>query len=196
MEPIDDVIRSATAGEPAAIDALLARYLPSLQAFLRLRAGRLLLNRESTSDLAQSVCRDILENASRFRFDGEDGFRRWLFTTALRKIADRHEYWLAACRDVNRQVAPAPATSDDERLDDCRAFYTPSRQAIAREELARAEAALGRLSDEQREVVLMAKVLGLSRAAIAEQIGKSEGAVRNILYRALAEIAEEIGGQD
>ena len=192
MDDFATLLHSASRHEPGAVEALLARHLPSLQSFLRLRAGRLVLRRESSSDLAQSVCRDILENAARFQFDGEDGFRRWLYTTALRKIADRHEYWLAAKRDAIRD---AVAPDDEEELAaHCRAFYTPSEHAIAREDLQRVEAALARLSEEQRDVVLMAKLLGLSRAEIGEQLGKSEGAVRNILYRALAELAEVLGG--
>lgn len=192
-EDLPGLLQRASQGDAAAVETLLAQHLPALRAFVRLKAGAMLLAKESCSDLAQSVCRDILENAARFQFDGEDGFRRWLYTTALRKIADRHEYWLAAKRDAIRDAA---APDDDEELAaHCRAFYTPSEHAIAREDLQRVEAALARLSDEQRDVVLMAKLLGLSRAEIGEQLGKSEGAVRNILYRALAELAEVLGGE-
>ena len=56
----------------------------------------------------------------------------------------------------------------------------------------RVETAFDRLSDEQREVISLAHVVGLSRAEIAARLGKSEGAVRTMLSRALADLADEV----
>ncbi|MCA8948952.1 MAG: sigma-70 family RNA polymerase sigma factor [Planctomycetes bacterium] len=168
---------------------LLNRYLPGLRGFLRLRAGRLLLEKESCSDLAQSVCHDVLVNAGKLQFDSEEGFRKWLFTTAMRKIADRYEYYLAAKRDVNREHVP----QSDGVADTLRAyagFFTPSQHAAAREELTRVEAAFQRLSHEQQDVILMAKMMGLSRAQIAAETGRTEVGVRTLLSRALARLTD------
>ena len=192
-EPLESLLLKASQGDVPALDVLLERYLPGLRAYVRLRAGPRLLEKESSSDLVQSVCRDILENLDRFQFEGETGFRRWLFKTAQRKIADRYEFYGAKKRDMAREKRPALPTSSagDEAVLECyRSFYTPSHQAIAREELARVEQAFLSLPEEQREVVVQAKILGLTRAEIAEGMGKSEGAVRTLLYRALARLAE------
>ena len=72
---------------------------------------------------------------------------------------------------------------------------TPSRDAAAREELARAEAALARLSEEHREVIVLARIVGLSHAQIAEKLGTTEVATRSLLHRALARLAVEMGGE-
>lgn len=192
-DPLDSLLLKASQGDAPALDTLLERYLPGLRAYVRLRAGPRLLEKESSSDLVQSVCRDILENLDRFQFEGETGFRRWLFKTAQRKIADRYEFYGAKKRDMAREKRPAVRSSagGDEALLECyRSFYTPSHQAMAREELARVEGAFLSLPEEQREVVVQAKILGLSRAEIAEAMGKSEGAVRTLLYRALARLSE------
>jgi RNA polymerase sigma-70 factor, ECF subfamily len=69
-------------------------------------------------------------------------------------------------------------------------FTTPSSDVAAREQMARVEAAVDQLSEEQREVVTLAYLVGRSRAEIGAEIGKSEGAVRVILHRALTRIAE------
>jgi len=61
---------------------------------------------------------------------------------------------------------------------------------IVREEVERIERAFGELSDEQREIVTLAHVIGLSRGEIATHVGKSEGAVRVTLHRALARLSE------
>jgi RNA polymerase sigma-70 factor (ECF subfamily) len=63
---------------------------------------------------------------------------------------------------------------------------------MKREELERVERAFDTLRDEQREVISLAHVVGMSRAEIAAQLGKSEGAVRTMLSRALAELAERL----
>ena len=65
------LVNRATQGDSNAVEALLVEHLPALRAFVRLKAGALLLEKESCSDLAQSVCRDVLANAGRFRWGGE-----------------------------------------------------------------------------------------------------------------------------
>lgn len=193
QEPLEALLLRASRGEAPALDALLERYLPGLRAYVRLRAGPRLLEKESSSDLVQSVCRDILENEGRFQFDGETGFRRWLYKTAQRKIADRYEFYGAKKRDIAREKRQRGKDSggDDAALLDCyRTFCTPSHQAMAREELTRVERAFASLPEEQREVIVQAKILGLTRPEIAESLGKTEGAVRTLLYRALARLSE------
>jgi RNA polymerase sigma-70 factor (ECF subfamily) len=191
-QPSARLLAGATRGEEAAVAELLHRHLPGLSGFLRLRAGRLLLEKESCSDLAQSVCRDVLQNAGQFRFDGEAGFRKWLYTTALRKIADRYEYYLAAKRNAGREE-DAASSREAETLHAYAGFYSPSQQAAAREEVSRVESAFARLADDQQEVILMAKMMGLSRAEIAAELGKSEGAVRMLLSRSMARLTELLG---
>ena len=196
METPADIARLAEAaarGDGPALAALLERYLPSLRAFVRLRAGPL-RRQESSSDLVQSTCREVLAHAGRFRFPSEAAFKRWLFTTALRKIADRHRRLLAQKRSVRRQ-APLADTTEADVLACYQSFCTPSQQAIAREELARIETAFDALQDDQREVITLAKVIGLSRAEIAAQMGRSEGAVRVLLHRALVRLAAVLAGE-
>lgn len=187
-DDLHDMLDAASRNDPAAVAALLQQHLPALRAFVRLKAGPSLRARESCSDLAQSVCRDVLENAERFRFGGEAEFRKWLFTTALRKIADRAEHWRADKRDPQREQGGL----DQEEMLGLAAIYTPSRQAAAREELARVEAAFATLLPEKQEVVLMARLMGMSHPQIAQELGKTEVAVRSILSRALAELAAKL----
>ncbi len=192
-----DLLCRARAGDEPAVCTLLERYLPGLRAFVRLNSGQLLRSKESCSDLVQSACREVLQNADKFEYGGEAGFKQWLYRTALRKIAHRQQYWRAAKRDAEREVelaATNAATEDTDVLDCYRTFYTPSQHAAAREELERVESAFDRLSAAHPEVIVMAKVMGLSRAEIAVQMGRSEIAVRTLLSRALAQLAGELVG--
>ena len=191
---LESLAAAAARGERAAVDALLARYLPELRAFVRLRAGPLIRAHESSSDLVQSTCREVLEHLDRFRFPSESAFRHWLFTTALRKLSNRRDYWTAAKRAAPGEGAEKPLVgapqADEALLQSYASFATPSRNAIAREELERIEAAFEQLSEEHREVITLARVVGLSRAEIAEQMGRSEVAVRALLHRALARLSD------
>ncbi|MBL9076196.1 MAG: sigma-70 family RNA polymerase sigma factor [Planctomycetes bacterium] len=187
-DDLNQLLQAASRHDAAAVATLLQQHLPALRAFVRLKAGPSLLARESCSDLAQSVCRDVLENADRFRFGGEAEFRKWLFTTAMRKIADRAEHWRAGKRDPRREQGGL----DEQEIQGLQGLCTPSRQAAAREELARAEEAFATLAPEKQEVVLMARLMGMSHAQIAGELGKTEVAVRSILSRALAELAARL----
>ena len=192
VDPSEALLRAAANGDSEALNTLLAAHLPELRAFIRLRTGPALRARESHSDLVQSVCREVLEHADRFRFPGESAFRHWLFTTALRKLSNRRDYYQAGKRDAGREVP----LDDVQRTDGDHAllqlyesFSTPSGHAIIREELQRVEAAFDQLTEEQREVVTLAHIAGLSRLEIAEHTGRSEGAVRGMLHRALVKLS-------
>lgn len=182
----------AAQGDEQAMQCLLEIHLDALRAFVRLRAGPELRRHESNSDLVQSVCREILANADRFQHVSESAFRRWLYTTAVRKISDRADHWRAQMRDPHREQALA--SQHDAALLRCyESFSSPSQQAIVREEVERVERAFEDLTEEQREVITLAHVAGLSRAEIAEQMGRSEGAVRVLLHRSLARLTEILG---
>jgi RNA polymerase sigma-70 factor (ECF subfamily) len=189
MTDFDALTERATNGDRDALHELLVRYLPELRAFVRLRAGAVALRKDGETDLVQSVCREVLTHAERFQHPNEGAFKRWLFATALRKILNRREHHLAAKRDVLREQGLGGEEELQRGLLDVYSrFSSPSGRAELHEELERVETAMQSLSEEQREVITLAHVVGLSRAEIAESIGKSEGAVRNILYRALAEL--------
>lgn len=189
------LLARAQEGDARAVEELLERHLPGLRAFVRLRASPALLEHESSSDLVQSVCLEILRHPGRFEHGGEAGFRHWLYTTALRKLSNRRDFWAAGRREAARGVAlPAdPEAADAMLLARYSSFCTPSRAAMAREELARVEAAFRELPDDQRQVIVLAKVVGLSRAEIGREMGRSELAVRSLLSRALSRLAEVLG---
>src|SRR5436190_7053528 len=83
--PANDDIQRALGGDRAAVQQLLVRNLPNLEAYVRLHAGAALRARESVSDLVQSVCVEVLLDLSRFEFRGEPQFRHWLCQQALHK---------------------------------------------------------------------------------------------------------------
>ena len=184
-ERLEQLTRALAAGDRSVLEELLADQLPALQAYLRLRCDPRLSARESVADLAQSVCREALEHAERFRFPDEQGFRRWLFTTASRKLRDRQDFHFAQRRDAGREVDPKALSAVYGTL------LSPSAVLSAREDLERVERAFAALPEEYREVITLQRIAGLGHAEIAEHMGRSEGAVRMLLHRALARLVAE-----
>lgn len=168
------------------VESLLVEHLPGLRAFIRLRAGASIRAREAESDVVQSVCREVLQRGETFQHGGEAGFRHWLYTTALRRIVNKHEFHTAAKRDVRRDTAEAELLATYGR------FCSPSRVVAAREELDRIEAAFAQLSEDHREVIVLSRVVGLSRAEVAAEMDRSEDSVRNLLHRGLTHLAQLI----
>lgn len=176
------------------VEALFARNLPPLVAFVRARAGRAVAARESAIDIAQSVCREVLQDIGNLEYRGEEAFRGWLFMQATRKILDRNRFLHRERRDVSREREPAPSEAEAESLLTCYATLgTPSRCASAREELARIESAVQALPEGQRDAVAMSRLMGMSTADIAKLMGLTDSAVRGLVARGLAAIAQKLG---
>ena len=182
------------------VEELIARHLPGLRAYVAGRVDRLVHAKESNADIVQSVCREVLEHIDRFEHRSEAGFKQWLYRTAERKIIDRYRYYTADKRDAAREVPPLPAGDASEdgdilalALRDAHGGRpTPSHEAIAREELLRTSRAFEGLPAVYREVILLSRVHGLPHAEIAKRLGKSEGAVRNLLYRGLGALTDRL----
>ena len=194
-------------GDPAAsagpdgfpLEELLNKHLPGLRAFVASRVDRLVHAKESNADIVQSVCREVLEHIDRFEHRSEAGFKQWLYRTAERKIIDRYRYYTADKRDAARELPPAQSepSSDGDLLaaalrDAQGGRPTPSHEAIAREELLRTSRAFEGLPPVYREVILLSRVHGVPHAEIAKRLGKTEGAVRNLLYRGLGALTDRL----
>lgn len=183
-----ELYERAATGDQASLDALLARYLPQLHAYVHARLSNDVRARESSMDVVQSVCRELLGERERFDFRGEERFRAWLFTSALNKMRDKHRFHRGGLRDVRREHAGVGApigTSIGHWL-------TPSRDAIANESEQQVREALAALNEDHREVVTLARIVGLPHKVIAEVMGRTEEATRQLLGRALVRFATEL----
>lgn len=178
----------ARGGDGTALESLVARYLPQLHAFVRVRLGSSLRARESSMDIVQSACRELLADPSRGEFRGEARFRAWLFTTALNKLREKHRFHGRDKRDAKRERDDV----DADTVPQAAGFLTPSADAIGREAALALDAAMQALTDDHREVITMARIVQLPHAVIAEVTGRSEAAVRQLLVRALRALADEL----
>ncbi len=184
--PTAELVAAAKKQERPAIEQLLVRHLPGLEAFVRLRMGPGLRAVATPPDLVQSVCREVLGDLSGFEFRGEAPFRAWLYTCAENKLREKHRYHHREKRDVGAEVVLPDASTF---LPAYRTLCTPSRDMEIREAMLRVESAFDQLPDDYREAVTLHKLCGLSHAEIAERMNRSEGAVRNLVYRGISRLA-------
>ena len=187
-----DLVRASSAGDERAVDSLLQGLLPELRQYVARRVGVGLRPRESPSDIVQSTCRDVLEHAERYQHGGEEGFRRWLFTTALRKIRNKHRLHGARRRDIGRETPEADLAHNsggDELANLARTLSTPSQRMQVGEEVERLRALLEELPDRYRQVLQLAYLESLSTAQIALKLGIEEPNARVLLSRARARLA-------
>lgn len=175
----------ATSGDSGALEGLLVRNLEALRMFVRLKAGPQIRAKESCSDIVGSVCREVLADASGFEYQGETAFRNWLFTKTLHKIINRARHHNTKKRDVGLEVG---GTVGEVAALEYATIVTPSRVASARERAEQVEAAFDQLPEEQRDAVVYKRVVGMSYEEIAKEMGKSYGAVRNLVHRGVAKL--------
>jgi len=157
-------------------DWFVAEVLPletSLRKFLR-RGWR---NEADIRDLCQDVYVAVYEAAAR---EIPASARAFVFTVARNVLADR----------VRRaQIVPIEAVADLEALGVTVDEPGPERTAIARQDLRKLQAALERLPQRWREVVVMRKVQGLSLPEIVTRLGIAERTVSQHLTSGIAALA-------
>lgn len=179
------IIARARAGDAAAWATLIQRENRRLIGVL---AGSLrpLPDRESlVEDLLQEVHLEAFRRLSTFEDRGRGAFARWVAGIARNKA--RH-----ALRSGRRHPPPA-------RLDATGApppaslRTTPASSAVKRELKSRLLTALDALPEDYRRVILLRHFEGLDGKAAAEVLGRSEGAVRVLFFRALERLGQVLG---
>lgn len=135
-------------------------------------------NRSEAEDVTSEVFHKALANLTRFEWRGAP-FIAWLLRIAANEIANRRQ------RAVRERKRPLPQDPPAVRPTD-----------IARaEQGARLHELVRQLPEIQRRVILLRFVLQKSIQQIALEIGRSEGAVKQLQFRAVKNLKVKMGGQ-
>lgn len=164
----DRLIR-AQRGDPRAFDELVRWLDRPLVGFLRARGA------EDAEGMAQEVLLRVFRAVERFE-GGSEAFRAWVFKIARNMLVDERRYWA--------RRGQAVATPQDELPDSVNVDELPD--GIDQRE--RVETMLSDLTDEQREVLLLRVVAGLTVEETAHAVGRRPGAVRALQHRALGRL--------
>lgn len=174
----DEALRRARAGEPAGFDALVRHLDPKLVGFARARGA------EDPEGLADDVLVQMCRSIGTFEGNLPQ-LRAWVFTIARNRLIDERR---RAGRRVDAQPVE-PARLPEPEADDA---TRPDVHVVAAGAGERVEAMLAPLTDDQREVVLLRVVVGLSVEETASVVGRKPGAVRALQHRALQQLRREL----
>ena len=175
-------MRRVGRGDPAAVQALVARKLPRMLAL----AQRMLNDPVEAEDVAQEAMLRAWRQASAWR-PGQAKFDTWLHRVGLNLCYDR----LRRRREI---LTDAPPERPDEGPG-------PDRGLMAADTGRRVPAALAALPDRQREALVLCHYQELTNIEAARLMTVSVEALESLLSRgrralrsALADIAPGAGG--
>jgi RNA polymerase sigma-70 factor (ECF subfamily) len=175
------LLSRAQAGDRAALDALISRYLPRLQRWATGRLPRWARTMADTEDLVQETLVQTFQRIDRFEARGDGALYGYLRQAILNRIRDE-------LRKARRR--PAPGDLDSVIADQ---GPSPLEEAIGREAVDRYERALASLDRDSREAVIARIELGYTHQEIAMLIGKpSANAARMAVERAIVRLAREM----
>lgn len=158
-------LAAAARGEPAAVRRLLDEAGPVIYGYVYARVGG---DEQAAADIVQDTFLEAMRGAAGFR--GESALTTWLCAIASRRLA-RHYERERRQLEARRRLAAVPDLGDDRGFDEL-----AERDRVVR--------ALGRLSPDHRQVLVLKYLDGRAVADIAAEIGRSRVQVQSLLQRA------------
>jgi RNA polymerase sigma-70 factor (ECF subfamily) len=169
-----ELVQKAQRFDDSALAWLYQVYHPKVYnyAFLQLS------NAQLAEDVASDVMVKVIESIGKFRFRGAP-FAAWVFRIARNRIIDLHR------RQSRRREVEL-----DQNIAGHEDLTAAVEQALDRDQI---QAALSRLTEEQRQVIILRFIEGFDNASVARVLGRSQGAIKSLQHRALASLRRILG---
>lgn len=174
-DPDEDLVRRVGQGDPAAVQALVARKLPRMMAL----AQRMLSDPVEAEDVAQEAMLRAWKQAPRWT-PGKAKFDTWLHRVGLNLCYDR----LRRRREIPTEIPP-------ERPDEGPA---PDRGLLAADVGVQVNAALARLPERQREAIVLCHYQDLTNIEAAALMNVSVEALESLLSRGRRALRQALSG--
>lgn len=170
-ENFPEILRAAQLGAEWAWRTLYRDLAPAVTGYLRLHEA------SEPEDLTGEVFVQIVRGLSGFTGD-EKHFRSWVFVIAHHRIADERR---------SRTRKPA-APAELQTLEQVAPSGNAEEEALSRLSIGEIRRVLDALSDDQRDIMLLRIVGGLTLEETAGVVGKRVGSVKALQRRAIASI--------
>jgi RNA polymerase sigma-70 factor (ECF subfamily) len=169
--------------DPTAFEALYRRYVAQVYNYAFYELG----DHHDAEDATERTFLAALAALPRFdeRATPADGegfstFRVWLMRIARNVVANQRRHARRHPQAPLAAAADLPGRADLER------------EVVRRDEARSAWAAVARLPGDRRRALVLRFVDEMSTAEIAGVLGRSEGAVRVLIHRALRSVARDL----
>ena len=137
--------------------------------------ARRVRDRAETQDLTAHVFQQALANLGKFKWRGAP-FAAWLYRIASNAIADHARRNMRETNDLQSATETTAAAVDLEDV----------------ERRARLFRALDKLPDDQRRVIVLRFAEEKSIREIADELGRSEGAIKQLQFRGLENLRSRL----
>jgi len=137
--------------------------------------ARRVRDRAETQDLTAHVFQQALANLGKFKWRGAP-FAAWLYRIASNAIADHARRYMRETNDLQSTTETTAASVDLEDV----------------ERRARLFRAVDKLPDDQRRVIVLRFAEEKSIREIADELGRSEGAIKQLQFRGLENLRSRL----
>ncbi|MEU6857824.1 ECF subfamily RNA polymerase sigma factor, BldN family [Glycomyces sp. NPDC046736] len=176
-DEVADLVARAQDGDPRAFGEIYDRYSDTVYRYIYFRVN----NAQLAEDLASETFLRALRRISSFSWQGR-AFGAWLVTIARNLVVDHFKSGRYRLEIVKPDVLGADAAETDP---------TTSPETAALEKLTNATllTAVKKLNPDQQECIVLRFLQGFTVAETARTMGKNEGAVKALQYRAVRTLA-------
>jgi RNA polymerase sigma-70 factor, ECF subfamily len=172
---LERLVEEARSGDSWAFGRLFDHFHEPIYRYIASRVQR----PSDAEDLTQLVFVKALEALPRYEARGIP-FGGWLFRLARNAVIDfartRHEH-----SELDTIVERPGGDAGPDQI------------VLTREDIESVAAALAVLTEEQREAIALRFFAGLSAREAAEAMGKQEGTIRGLQFRAIAALRRQLG---